>query len=61
MAKFKVIYSSGIVQECEQSDCFTVEQFINCRFGTCDTSSAKVELVGEEPVEAKPAKKATKK
>jgi hypothetical protein len=56
MAKFKVEYSNGVVQEHEQSDCHTVEQFINCRFGSCDTSSVKVTLL-EEVAPKKTAKK----
>lgn len=59
MAKFQVKYpATGLVQVHEQSDCHTVEQFINCRFGSCDTSGVEVTLLDEEsaPVEvaAKP-------
>lgn len=64
MAKFKVQYANGDAQEVEQSDCRTVEQFMNCRFGSTDTSGVKVELIGvETPAkqEIKPAhKKAVK-
>ena len=58
MAKFKIEYSNGSVQEVEQSDCHTVEQFINCRFGSCDTSKIKVTLADET---APAPKKTTKK
>lgn len=45
MAKFKITYSNGKTETVEQSDGHTEEQMINCRFGTCDTSKVKVELV----------------
>ena len=48
MAKFNVEYADGTKKVEEQSDCATVEQFISCRFGTCDTSKVKVTLDGEE-------------
>jgi len=56
MAKFLVTYADGSQKTEEQSDCSTVEQFINCRFGTADTSGVKVELEGEEAPVAKKAK-----
>lgn len=61
MAKFKITYTSGKVEEVEQSDCHTVEQMINCRFGSCDTTGVKVELVGEAKEPQAVAKKAAKK
>lgn len=67
MSKFKITFSSGLEQTVEQSDCQTVEQLINCRFGSCDTTGIKVELLTDEPVnDAKEgnvaaAKKPTKK
>ena len=63
MAKFKITYTSGKVEEVEQSDCYTVEQMINCRFGSCDISGVKVELVGstEEPKKTEPKQAKPKK
>lgn len=50
MAKFLVTYADGSQKTEEQSDCSTVEQFINCRFGSADISDVKVELAdGEVP------------
>lgn len=58
MAQFNVEYSDGSKKVEEQSDCSTVDQFINCRFGGADTSGIKVTLVGEEaPTPKKAAKK----
>ena len=57
MAQFNVTYKDGTEKVEEQSDCSTVEQFINCRFGSADTSSVKVTLVGEEAPAPKKAKK----
>lgn len=60
MARFKITWASGLETEYEQSDCHTVEQFINCRFGAGAKLTAKVEIVGEkveavpEPVTPKP-------
>jgi hypothetical protein len=56
MAKFKVDYPDGSSEVVEQSECTTVEQFINVKFGSAP--AAKVSLVGavEEP-----AKKVIKK
>lgn len=48
MARFKITWDTGLVTECEQSDCKTVEQFINCRFGAGAEVTAKVELVVAE-------------
>lgn len=59
MARFKVTWDTGLVTEYEQSDCQTVEQFINCRFGAGVEVTAQVEIIGEkaevppaEPVKA---------
>jgi hypothetical protein len=47
--KFRVTYSDGTVKEETSSDCSTVEQFINSRFGTCSAlDKIKVELI-EDP------------
>ncbi len=48
MARFKIIWASGLETEYEQSDCHTVEQFVNCRFGAGAKLTAKVEIVGEK-------------
>lgn len=48
MARFKIIWASGLETEYEQSDCHTVEQFVNCRFGAGAEPTAKVEIVGEK-------------
>ena len=34
MSKFKITYTSGLVEEVETSDADTVEQFVNVKFGT---------------------------
>lgn len=57
MAKFKVEYPNGKVEVTEQSDCATIEQFVNTRFGTVKTE-AKVSLAGVKSVEEPVAKKA---
>lgn len=60
MARFKITWDSGVETEYEQSDCNTVEQFINCRFGAGAKPTAKVELAVEkaeavpEPVTPEP-------
>ena len=61
MAKFKITYTDGKVEEVEQSDCHTVEQMTNCRFGSCDASGVKVELAGEAKEQPAVAKKTVKK
>lgn len=33
MAKFKIKWKSGVEETVEQSDCETVEQYVNTRFG----------------------------
>ena len=63
MARFKITWESGAETEYEQSDCHTVEQFVNCRFGAGAEVTAKVEIVGEKvevappPTPAAPATK----
>jgi hypothetical protein len=57
MAQFNVTYSNGEERIENESSAETVEQFINIRFGSCDTSKVKVTLVGEES----PAPKKTPK
>ena len=42
MARFKITWASGLETEYEQSDCHTVEQFVNCRFGAGAKPTAKV-------------------
>lgn len=56
--KFQVEFPSGKTEVVEQSDCDTVEQFINCRFGRNVKPQAKVTVFGAEPAaeEAKQAK-----
>lgn len=49
MATFNVTYPDGTKRTETQSDCSTMEQFINCRFGSADTSKVKVELEGAAP------------
>lgn len=58
MATFSVTYADGTTKTEVQSDCETVEQFLNCRFGSVDTSSIKVSIEGEE---VPSPKKTTKK
>jgi len=58
MAKFEVTYADGTVKVEEQSDCHTLEQFINCRFGTGGLPDKIVhldEVIEEKPAEEKPA------
>lgn len=62
MARFRITWLTGKVTEVEQSDCNTVEQFVNCRFGAGVEPTSKVELVEAKPVtevaESKPKAKA---
>ena len=44
MSTFKIKWPDGKEETVKQSDCKTVEQFINCRFGSAKTG-AKVTLV----------------
>lgn len=51
MAKFEITWSTGQKEMVDQSDCGTVEQLINCRFGRgfdVEAHGVKVELAGEE-------------
>ena len=48
--KFRTIYPDGSSLEREQSDCNTVEEYVNCAFGggyDLDAVRIKVEVVGE--------------
>lgn len=46
MALFEVTWKSGKKETVEQSDCDTVEQFINCRFGRMfDTDEFGVKVI----------------
>lgn len=57
MAKFELTYADGSKEVVEQSDCTTVEQFINVKFGTNRQGSTKVILAGEEKKSVKKAAK----
>ena len=59
MAKFQVEWDDGKVEVVEQSDCATLEQYLNCRFGAGKEIPAKV--VQLDGIEEKPAKKSAKK
>ena len=60
MARFQIEWDDGKVEEVEQSDCHTLEQYMNCRFGAGKEVPAKVvQLDGIEVV--KPVKKVAKK
>lgn len=65
--KFKIEFPNGKSETVEQSDCSTVEQYINTRFGRNAKPAAKVTLVTGKveaaPVveEVKPAKAAKAK
>lgn len=48
MAKFRVEFPNGRVEDVEQSDCATVAQYINCRFGRGAKPKAKVTLFKAE-------------
>jgi len=66
MATFKVLYPSGKTETINQSDCSTVEQFVNMKFGRgCDIAAHGVKLIvvgAEEPVVVeKPKAKKSKK
>lgn len=49
MAKFLIKWTTGKSEVVEQSDCRTVEQFINCRFGSSPVLAEVSEYL--EPVE----------
>ena len=59
MAKFQVEWDDGKVEVVEQSDCNTLDQYLNCRFGAGKEIPAKV--VQLDGIEEKPAKKSAKK
>ena len=59
MATFKTTWEDGSTEVLQKSDCATVEQFINSRFGAGVTPTAKVELL--EPETVKPAPSLVKK
>lgn len=44
MATFKVKWPDGREEVVHQSDCKTVEQFINCRFGSSKTQATVEKL-----------------
>lgn len=48
--RFKVTWPDGREETVEQSDCKTVEQFINCRFGSQGAGETKVELIEDKTV-----------
>lgn len=47
--KFEITWENGKKEVVEQNDCKTVEQFMNCRFGSAKTK-AKVKLFSSKPV-----------
>ena len=55
MAKFEIKWPDGKVEVEERSDCATVDQYVNSRFGRNAKPAAKVSIVGEA------VKKAAKK
>ena len=60
MAKFQVEWDDGKVEVVEQSDCHTLEQYLNCRFGAGKEIPAKVvqlDGIEEQPAPKKTAKK----
>ena len=56
--KFKVTYSSGLVEEVETSDANDLHSFCNVKFGLTEDEiidqGTKVEIVDETPVEPPP-------
>lgn len=49
--KFRTIYPDGSSLEREQSDCHTIEEYVNCAFGggyDLGAVGIKVEVVGDE-------------
>ena len=61
MAKFKIKWSTGKEEQVEQSDCETVEQYVNCRFGRgadLEAFGVEVTVVGEKEEPKAPATKA---
>ncbi len=60
MAKFKLTWANGVVEEVVQSDRDTIEGYIDCRFGAAyDNTKVKIELVRDEDV-AEPPKQSKK-
>lgn len=60
MATFETKWKSGKTEIVEQSDCATVEQYVNCRFGRgvdLEAFGVEITLVGA-PVEEVEEKKA---
>lgn len=60
MAKFEIKWPDGKVEIEERSDCVTVEQYINSRFGRNAKPVAKVTLI-DGAVKEEPVKKTVKK
>lgn len=60
MAKFTVKWGNGKTETVEQSECTTVEQFVNVRFGSQGAGKAEVTVEGQEK-KPEPKKLATKK
>ena len=60
MAQFEITYPNGVREIVNQSDCSTVKQFINTRFGTNRQGGAKVKLMSDTESTPKPAKPAKK-
>lgn len=56
--KFQVEYPNGKTEVVEQSDCETIEQFINTKFGRGAKPEAKVTTLEDAPAEAEEAKPA---
>ena len=55
MSKFRITYTSGLVEEVETSEAETIEQFINIKFGIepalIEAGGVLVELLIEIPTE----------
>ncbi len=60
MAKFEIKWPEGKVEADERSDCATVDQYINSRFGRNAKPVAEVTLIDGTVKEA-PVKKTVKK
>lgn len=62
MAKFKLEWNDGSVEEVNQVDCHTAEQYKNCRFGDT-TPGATITMIEDSdgnPVEVSPTPKKKK-
>lgn len=57
MALFQVEWDDGRVEVVEQSDCHTVQQYVNCRFGAGKEIPAKVVQLDAPKAEEKPKTK----